>query len=131
MNSTNATLSSNIRLQSSELLIEHFAAASADTAECDGLATMRPEMEQLRRKIIDRETDPRSDRRKSTPTTSRARKSVLIAGCRALRRYLLRAAPYAIAGLLSFAVGPMLFVAADHTDVVRWSNAVFDLIGIQ
>jgi hypothetical protein len=32
--------------------------------------------------------------------------------------------------LLGLAVVPVIFVTADHTLVVKWSNALFDLAGL-
>ncbi|HEX9462195.1 MAG TPA: hypothetical protein VGB82_06310 [Alphaproteobacteria bacterium] len=40
----------------------------------------------------------------------------------------LKAAGYVLAGLIGLAMGPVFFMAIDHTVVVRWSNAILDLI---
>ncbi len=43
----------------------------------------------------------------------------------------LETAGYLAAGLLSLAIGPALFVALDHSTVVRWSNEILDLISLK
>lgn len=40
----------------------------------------------------------------------------------------MKAAGYAVAGLIGLAIGPALFVSMDHDFVVRWSNAILDLV---
>jgi hypothetical protein len=46
------------------------------------------------------------------------------------RHPLLAAASCAIAVLIGLAVLPVAFVTVDHTIVVEWSNALFDLAGL-
>ncbi len=38
---------------------------------------------------------------------------------------------YLAAGLISLAVGPVLFVALDKAIVVRWSNEILDLVSLK
>ena len=62
------------------------------------------------------------------PNGTRARfSSGLFVHC----RQQLEAAGYVLACLIGLGVGPALFVAVDHTVVVRWSNQILDLVGGQ
>jgi hypothetical protein len=40
----------------------------------------------------------------------------------------MKAAGYGVASLIGLALGPALFVSMDHDLVVRWSNAILDLV---
>jgi hypothetical protein len=63
-------------------------------------------------------------------TTVPAALPVFRARFRDRRHPLLAAAACAIAVLIGLAVPPVVFVTADHTLVVKWSNALFDLAGL-
>lgn len=62
------------------------------------------------------------------PKTARARFN---SGFFVHGRHQLEAAGYVLACLIGLGVGPALFVAVDHTVVVRWSNQILDLVSGQ
>lgn len=47
------------------------------------------------------------------------------------RHHRWEAAGYILASLIGVALVPVLFVAADQADVVRWSNEIFDLVNLR
>jgi hypothetical protein len=63
-------------------------------------------------------------------TTVPAAPPVFRARFRDRRHPLLTTGACAIAALIGLAVIPVVFVMADHTLVVEWSNALFDLAGL-
>ena len=64
-------------------------------------------------------------------TMSKVARAKFNSGLFAHGRDRLEAAGYLIAGLIGLGAGPALFVAVDHTVVVRWSNQILDFVSRQ